>query len=81
MVELPANRDCQVEAPPPPPQPRKRRDRGEWAQYSPEDDEYDMTAATRSPQSGEEGVADLQVGRRAFVVVRIVSYVYKHGSF
>ncbi|CAE7429566.1 unnamed protein product [Symbiodinium natans] len=60
VVELPADRDCQVEAPPPPPQPKRRRDRGEWAQYSPEDDDYDMTAATRPPQSGEEHVADLQ---------------------
>ncbi|CAE7429547.1 unnamed protein product [Symbiodinium natans] len=60
VVELPADRDCQVEAPPPPPQPKRRRDRGEWAQYSPEDDDYDMTASTRPPQSGEEHVADLQ---------------------
>ena len=79
VVELPADRDCQVEAPPPPPQPKRRRDRGEWAQYSPEDDDYDMTAATRPPQSGEEHVADLQVGRTAFVV-RLCLCVYTHGS-
>ena len=77
MVELPTHRDCQVEAPPPPPQPKQRRDRGEWAHYKPEDDDYDMTAATRPPQSGEEDVVDFQVGRnRAVAVIRLGLYVY-----